>query len=192
MKKKTKKPPHGDGYKRPDPAVAVDGAKVKLGQNPDGTLRLITPGKTWRRVRIRLGRPLFHPDDFATVLSVPEGGGWRKHAHMSGGVLEYALITNLPGLSPEAKKILEDHRESHDLTCRILSVKSLTHQFGAAFWDVETDKGHRQFVIRGTTEHVRWLTDDRLLITDVQGNRFEIPSLNGLDRWSQNQIALIL
>ena len=195
MKKKTKqvkKHPHGDGWRRPEPAVAVDGAKVRLDANPDGTLKLTTPGRTWRRVRIRLGRPLYHPDDFATVLSVPEGGGWRGHGHMSGGVREFALITNLPGLSPEAKKILEEHRVNHDLTCTILSVKSLAHQFGAAFWDVETDKGPRQFVIRGTTEHVRWLTDDRMLITDVQGNRFEIQSLNGLDRRSQYQIHLIL
>ncbi len=203
--KKHKHGKHGgeDGiWRRPDPAVTVDGATVKLIPNPDGTLKLVSPQKTWRRVRVRLGRPLYQPDDFATVFADGGPGGGRRHGWGHGGgrhgrglrlgTHEVALIVNLPALSPEAKKTLEDHRVHHDLTCRILKVNSLHHQFGAAFWDVETDKGARQFVIRGTTEHVRWLSDDRMLITDVQGNRFEIPSLEGLDRRSQYQIHLIL
>ncbi|MEK7477401.1 MAG: DUF1854 domain-containing protein [Candidatus Coatesbacteria bacterium] len=200
MKKKRKAGKSGQDsvWQKPEPAVTVDGAAVTLVPNADGTLKLVTPGKTWKRVRVRLGRPLFRPDEFATVLIDGEGGkawagrGHGGHGHMRFGTHEVALIMNLPGLSPEARKVLEEHRLNHDLTCAILKVNSLQHQFGAAFWDVDTDKGPRQFVIRGTTEHVRWLTDDRMLITDVQGNRFEIPSLNGLDRRSQNQIALIL
>lgn len=204
-----KRAPHGpSGLEQPDPAISVDAAQVRLVPNADGTLKLVTPAKTFKRVRIRLGRPLYEPDDFATVFAdggAPAGhwgggkgwGGGRGHGHGRGGRLnfgthEVALITNLTALSAEAKQILDDHRLHHDFTCKILKVNSLAHQFGAAFWEVETDKGMRQFVIRGTTEHVRWLDDDRLLITDVHGNRFEIPSLNGLDRRSQYQIHLIL
>ena len=202
--KKKRKTQHGlEGFQKHEPAVTVDGAQVRLVPNPDSTLKLVTPAKTWKRVRIRLGRPLYEPVDFATVFVEGGGGGsWGGHSrghghghgrgHLRFGSREVALITNLSGLSPEAKKILEEHRLKHDLTCAILKVNSLHHQFGAAFWDVDTDKGPRQFVIRGTTEHVRWLDDDRMLITDVQGNRFEIPSLNGLDRRSQYQIHLIL
>lgn len=155
-----------------------DGRHVRLTENPDGTMTVKAGGKTFKQVKVRVGRPLYKPADFATVLVEHKG--------------EAALIVNLPGLNSASKAALAGHRKKHDLTCTILRVVNLDHQFGSAFWDVETDKGHRQFVIRGTTEHVRWLTDDRQLITDVNGNRFEIPSLSALDKRSQNLIALIL
>ena len=151
---------------------------MRLKANPDGTLWLKCGGKTLESVRIKLGRPLYRPEDFATVFG-PKGR-------------EAGMIVGLPRLQASARRVLEEHRVRQDLTSRIFKVNSLRHQFGAAYWDVETDKGPRQFVIRGTTEHVRWLDDDRMLITDVQGNRFEVPSLSGLDKRSQDLISLIL
>jgi hypothetical protein len=157
---------------------SLDARHVHLTANPDGTLALRCGRQTWKRVRVRLGRPLYKPHEFATVFEEPKG--------------EVALIVGLDRLSPQSRQVLEDHLRRHDLTATIRKVTRLHHQFGSAFWEVETDKGLRQFVIRGTTEHVRWLDDDRMLITDVHGNRFEIPSLSALDRRSQTLISLIL
>jgi len=157
--------------------ASFDAAGVRLSRNPDGTLELKSGARTFRKVRIKLGRPLYKPEDFASVLG--EKG-------------EVALLVNLGALKPAARAVLEEHRVRNDLTTKVLKVKSISHQFGAAFWDVETEKGARQFVIRGTSEHVRWLDDDRLLITDVNGNRFEIPSMSRLDKRSLDHIHLIL
>jgi len=161
-------------------ALRLDGAKVRLEANPDGTLKLTHERKVWKSVRIRIGRPLFKPDEFANVT---EG----EH-HLT----EVGLLVNLPGLNEAARARLTEHHHRYNLTTRITKVNSLSHQFGSAFWDVQTEKGHRQFVIRGTTEHVRWLSDDRILITDVHGNRFEILNMSALDRRSQDLIHLIL
>lgn len=173
---------HAPRRKRREPeapkSVRIDAAHVRLTRNEDATLTLVHGKTKWARVRVRLGRPLYRPKDFATVLDAKGQ--------------ELALIVNLPALSADAREALEVHGKAHNLTCTILKINSLDHQFGAAFWDVATTKGRRQFVIRGTTEHVRWLTDDRLLITDVAANRFEIPSLTALDKRSQDLLALIL
>ena len=158
--------------------LAFKAAQVRLTSNPDGTLTLACSGRQLKNVRVRLGRPLLDPKSFASVLS-------EKGA-------EVGLITHLERLTPATWNILEAHVLRHDLTTEILKVRSLAHQYGSAYWDVETQKGRRQFVIRGTTEYVRYLDDDRLLITDVQGNRFEIPSLAGLDKRSRQLIELIL
>lgn len=155
-----------------------DARMVRLTAKPDGTLVLKAKKRTIKGVRVRIGRPLFKPGEFAAALEDHEG--------------EAALIVNIPALDPKSKKILEEHGVRHNLTTPILKITSLFHQFGSAFWEVETCKGRREFVIRGTTEHVRWLSDDRLLITDVHGNRFEIPSILGLDRRSQTLLGLLL
>ena len=173
MASKRSKPSSGSFGTRP-----FDGAKIRLARNEDGTLRVDTGTRVFPRARVRIGRPLYDPDAFASILN--EKGK------------ELGLIFGLEKMPAPSKAVLADATVHHDLTCRILKVISLTHQFGAAFWEVDTDKGHREFVIRGTTEHIRWLTDDRLLITDVNGTRFEILSLTGLDSKSQTQIHLLL
>jgi hypothetical protein len=158
--------------------LALDGAKTRLSANPDGTLRVVHGGKTWKSVRVRLGRPLYKPLEFAALFDLKGK--------------DRGLLTNIPGLNSASRRVLNEHQHQFNLTCQILRVHSLSHQFGAAYWDVSTNKGHRQFVIRGTTEHVRWLSDDRMLIKDVQGNRFEIPRISALDKKSQDLIHLIL
>ncbi len=155
-----------------------EGSKVGLAANPDGTLKMTVGARIYKHVRVRLGRPLFEPNEFASALD-------RKGN-------EIAMLLNLAELPPASRRVLEDHRQHYDLTCKILKINSLSHMYGSAFWDVETDKGRREFVIRGTTAHVRWLEDTRVLVTDVRGNRFEIPDLDKLDNRSNFLFHMIL
>ena len=169
---------------RPKPVIGsfgtrpFDGSKIRLASNGDGTLRVTAGTRVFKRARVRLGRPLYDPNAFASIMN--EKGK------------ELGLIFRLDRMPAESQKVLDQAQDGYDLTCQIKKIISLTHQFGAAFWEVDTDKGRREFVIRGTTEHIRWLTDDRMLITDVNGTRFEIRSLEGLDSKSQTQIHLLL
>ena len=157
----------------------LEAGKIGLKRNSDGYLTISAPGgKTLKKVRVVLGRPLFEPGSFASVLS--EKGK------------EVAMIRDLSRLSKENRRILDRSENEYYLTSRILKVYSLSHQFGAACWDVETDKGRREFVTRGVSEHIRWLDEDRMLIADVDGNRFEIPDLSAMDSKSQSLIHLIL
>lgn len=76
---------------------------------------------------------------------------------------------------------------------RILSVKS---QRGISYWQVECDFGETSFSLRDVYVDMRKLEGKngelRLLITDVYGNRYEIPDANALDRQSYRKIELYL
>jgi hypothetical protein len=50
---------------------------------------------------------------------------------------------------------------------------------------VDTDRGPRQFILRGLRDSVHEIEPGRYLINDVDGNRFEIPQITGLDHRSQ-------
>lgn len=165
--------------RKPKDPIAFDGEKTALKLNPDWTMRLDSGRHHFRHVRVRIGRPLYRPEEFATVLEA-------KHDW------EIGHIVNLPGLNRPSREALEEHGRKANLTTPIVRVHKLVHQLGSSYWDVETGKGRRQFVIRGTTEHIRWLADERLLITDVRGNRFEIRDMKQLDQRSQTMIGLIL
>jgi hypothetical protein len=57
---------------------------------------------------------------------------------------------------------------------------------------VETDRGRRDFVTQNLQENALWFSCTHLLLLDVDGNRFEIPNLEGLDAKSRAVIDAIL
>ena len=78
------------------------------------------------------------------------------------------------------------------LTALIGRVTSIRNEFGTSYWDVETDRGQREFVVQNVAENAQWLGDHRLLIVDVDGNRFEIADLTALDKRSLAAVEQVL
>ena len=154
-----------------------DGRTVELLRESDGTMTVVSEGRKLSGVKVILMAPLSDPDAVGSVVS--EGK-------------EIAVLAGLTRLSPASKKALETGKLEQYLTPRIVKVLALDYQFGAVYWKVETDRGAREFVIKGLSQHVRWLSDTRLLLTDVDGNRFEIPDLDALDESSRNLVGLVL
>lgn len=76
---------------------------------------------------------------------------------------------------------------------RILSVKD---QRGLSHWQTECDCGTLEFTLQDIYRSLRKITTadghDRILITDVYGNRYEIPDVEALDRQSYRRIELYL
>jgi hypothetical protein len=74
----------------------------------------------------------------------------------------------------------------------ISHIKSLREEYGVVYWSVETDQGPRDFVCRGLRDSVVELPDGRLIITDVDGNRFDIPDYTQLSRAAQTILDRVL
>jgi len=71
-------------------------------------------------------------------------------------------------------------------------VKWVREEYGVVYWSVETDRGPRDFVCRGLRDAVVEVGDTRLLLTDVDGNRFEIPDYTQLGRAVQTMLDRVL
>lgn len=59
-------------------------------------------------------------------------------------------------------------------------------------WRVETDRGHGTFFTESPREAVRYLGHDRIRVTDLAGNYYDIRSLAGLDLASRGILAAFL
>ena len=68
----------------------------------------------------------------------------------------------------------------------------MRNEFGTSYWEVDTNRGPREFVVQNVAENAQWLGDHRLLIIDVDGNRFEIPRLDALDKKSLAFVEQVL
>ena len=98
---------------------------------------------------------------------------------------EVALIGSLAELDPDSRRIAEEELERRYLMPHITRVIRAEANYGNRYWDVETDRGKRNFVMKDPSVNVTWLTDDHLVIKDALGNRYEIESLSALDTASQ-------
>lgn len=144
-----------------------------------GSLLKIRHGAgTWSDCHIALCRPLIAPGGMGLV--------YDKDGK------ELAVLEGLETLDAVSKKALQSSLRLRSLNARVTAVTALAHQYGAVHCKVETDRGPREFVIKGLTENVRWLSDTRIIITDVDGNRFEIPDMSALDETSRDLLDLVV
>jgi hypothetical protein len=79
-----------------------------------------------------------------------------------------------------------------DLTSRVSRLVSAREDNGAVYFSVSTDRGERDFVCTNLSTNAIWFGENRLLLLDTEGNRFEIEDMRGLDTRSRTLIEGIL
>ncbi len=132
-----------------------------------------------------LGRVYFHrmfpfdtPDEYISVLD-KEGK-------------EYGVIRRIEDLREADASVVRDSLEQKYLCPEIEKILSLKERLGFSYWEVLTDKGKMTFSMQDTYRNISRVSDTRLVLTDVDGNRFSIKDTLKLDRKSYKRIELYL
>ncbi|MCC6483640.1 MAG: DUF1854 domain-containing protein [Armatimonadetes bacterium] len=105
---------------------------------------------------------------------------------------EIGMLKDIRQLPIEMRKLLEDELEQRYFTARIRRVRSMKEEFGLFRLMVETDKGPREFFLRNLRDNVVRLPNNRIILIDMHGNRFEIRDVSRLDGRSLSNIAKII
>jgi hypothetical protein len=95
---------------------------------------------------------------------------------------EIGIIEDLADFPPKTARLLMEELERRYFTPAIREIKSLKQEFGYTYWEVTTDSGFCRFTVKMGDNTVRYLTEDILLIFDVDGNRFELPEFEAIDK----------
>jgi hypothetical protein len=74
----------------------------------------------------------------------------------------------------------------------IKSILQVKERYGFSYWKVKTAEGEVSFTLHDTFRSIIRSGDQRLILLDVDGNRFEIPNVEELDRKSYKKIELYL
>jgi hypothetical protein len=127
--------------------------------------------------RVRRCFPLSLPQAY---ISIVDGAG-----------AEVAILRDMSGLDERGRCILEQELERGYFVPRILKILSLRDEFGMQVWNVVTDRGDVEFVVREPRDKVKFVGAARVLITDVDDNRYEIRDMHALDRASRGLVAHI-
>jgi hypothetical protein len=87
---------------------------------------------------------------------------------------EVGILRDLRALPKAMRRIVLEELRKRYLVPQITYVHSLRTEYGILYWDVETSRGRREFVVREVRDNIREFAGNRLQITDVDGNQFEI------------------
>ncbi|MGI4791936.1 MAG: DUF1854 domain-containing protein [Janthinobacterium lividum] len=128
----------------------------------DTTVRATIEGdRSWREVRIARAFPLSDPDRYI---------GLRD-----GNDKDIGMLESLSGIDGESHAIIEEELERRYFTPQITQVNYVDEAFGVVTWEVETSKGPRRFLVRNLRDSSYTLGSSRVMMTDVDGNRYEFP-----------------
>lgn len=107
----------------------------------------------------------------------------RRHDYISIADLtgtEIGIIESLRKMDKAMRRIVLEEIRRRYFVPQITYVHSLKDEFGVLYWDVDTTRGRREFVVREVRENVREFAGGRLQIADVDGNFFEIANVDTL------------
>ncbi len=143
------------------------------------------------RLRLTVGNDRSYPT-VKPVWSAPLSRPNTYLALLDGKGQEIAMLPTLNSVDSDSRQAIESELRRRYMTATITSIVHASVEFGATYWKVETDRGHRDFVTQSLQENAMWLAPTHLLLLDVDGNRFEILDTSALDEKSRSFIRAIL
>lgn len=141
-------------------------------------LSLELGGEVYENIAIHRAFPFSYGDDY---LSVRDKEG-----------KEIGMIRTLVDFDQQTVSLISDELERRYFVPVITRIDRIKEEFGYGYWDVQTTRGPRRFTVRGVQESVIPIAEQRILIIDVDGNRFEIPNTAELDPKSFKLIDALL
>ena len=150
-----------------DEVQFLDPKRLKISRNqfaeveaelPDGSVHApVEPVRTF---------PLAQPDQYISLLD----------AHKN----EIGLIEDIKQLQQADRTILAEELEKCYFMPKITKIHALEGRFGVTQWEAETEVGSVSFDLRSRND-ITTLSGGRILIKDIDGNRYEIVNYHQLD-----------
>ncbi|MBQ8186146.1 MAG: DUF1854 domain-containing protein [Clostridia bacterium] len=134
--------------------------------------------KTYDRIFLHRAFPFDYPYSYISVLD-PDSA-------------EIGIITEIDALGGDAAKMLRAELDRKYYTPVIKQILSVKDKFGYSYWKVLTDEGTLEFTLHDTFQSLLKVGGTRIFVNDIDGNRYEIPDIEALDRPSYKKIELFL
>ena len=153
----------------------LDASQLTFTRSEVGTARLeIRQEVCHLRIMVRRLMPLSNPNSYISLAADED--------------TEIGILVNPSELTPESLKILQEELDKRYFTPIIQKIYRVKEHFGIHEWEVETERGRVTFSVRGLNQNIKQVPPARLFITDVRGNRYDIPDYRELDAQSYLQI----
>ena len=134
--------------------------------------------RDYGRVILHRAFPFDRPNE---IISVQQEDGF-----------EIGIIKNINDFDDETIKILNRSLDDKYYIPEIKKILSAKDRFGFVYFKCETDGGLCDFVVRNPFGSIIRLSETRIIIIDIDGNRYSVKNTNALDRKSYRKIELFI
>lgn len=145
-----------------------------------GFIALKTKDKEYDRVGVYLTFPLTNPEEFISIREADEKAR------------EIGMVEKLTDLEKEQQEMLREQIKLRYFRPVITKVLDVKDEYGYAYWNVVTSFGACRFTTHMGGDAVIHLSDSRLLVTDIDGNRYEIPDFFQLSVIERKKLDLFI
>ena len=161
-------------YLNPDNAAFTDkNGIISMKYKPDNA-----DEKEYDRVFLHRSFPNEMADEYISVLDRDNN--------------EIGMIRDISCFDGPTAEILKRELKRKYRIFTITKIMSVKEKYGYSYWNITDETGEREFTVRDTYKSITKITTDRVYVTDIDGNRYEIPSLSSLDRRSAKRIEIFL
>ena len=151
--------------------VLLDARRLRFHMHGPILRLTIEDDRSYLRVGLLRAFPLSDPSHY---LSVRDGQG-----------KEVGLIADPDALRPEDCALIERELARRYLVPAVTRIVSARERFGTVEWTMETDRGVARFTTRNLRENVQRPSPVRIILNDVDGNRYDIRDVDALSAASQ-------
>ena len=117
---------------------------------------------------------------------------WEFISVMNAEKQEIGIVRRVDDFEGETRELLREELSKRYYTPVILQILGSKERYGFSYWKVKTKEGEVSFTLHDTYRSIIRASESRIIMMDVNGNRFEIPDVNALDRKSYKKIELYL
>ncbi len=153
---------------------------AKFERTPGGFVKLTYKDTTYDRVGVYRTFPVTMPEEYISIREANEKAR------------EIGVIEKLSALDPEQAKMLKEQLDLRYFTPEITKIFDIKTEYGYGYFHVMTTYGECRFTIHNGGSSVVSLTDTRIVINDLDGNRFEVPDIMKLTVAERKKLDLFI
>lgn len=153
---------------------------AKFERTPGGFVKLTYKDKIYERVGVYRTFPVTMPDEYISIREADEKAR------------EIGVVEKLSALDANQAKMLTEQLNLRYFTPEITKIFDIRTEYGYGYFHVMTTYGECRFTIHTGGSSVVSLTDTRIVINDLDGNRFEVPDITKLTTTERKKLDLFI
>ena len=135
-----------------------------------GFLGLELDGRDYRRVQLSRALPFTAPEHYICVMDMDNN--------------EIAVLESLELLDAPAQQLLREELDIRYFYPEVTQVKSVKEKMGSYYIELCIGTHEKTVAVKDISKNLKQLGGGRLIVTDVDGNRFAIPDVYAIQKKS--------
>lgn len=151
----------------------INPCDISFYESESGLLCLRYKGENIGRVAVLRMFPFQYEEEYLCLQK-------ETYSH-SDKEQEIGILRRLSELSEKQILMVKKELSKRYFVPEIISVKDVKEEFGHTMWKVITTAGESEFTVTDMSSNVRNMGNNKIMLTDVYGNRYYIPDINKMD-----------